>query len=134
MYGAEQKIAQLYGFISVITIIIACLGIFGLSTSIAEKRTKEIGVRKVLGASVLGIAALLWKQFIKLVLIANIIAWPIAFYIMNRWLQNFVYRIDIKIWMFLLSAFVALAVALMTVSYQSVKAALANPIDSLRYE
>lgn len=134
MYRAEQKIAQMYGCISVITIIIACLGIFGLSTSIAERRTKEIGVRKVLGASVLGITALLWKQFVKLVLIANIIAWPIAFYVMNHWLQNFVYRTDVKIWVFLLSAFVALAVALMTVSYQSIKAALADPIDSLRYE
>jgi putative ABC transport system permease protein len=82
----------------------------------------------------MGITALLWKQFIKLVLIANVIAWPIAFYVMNRWLQNFVYRIDVKIWMFLLSAFLAIAVALMTVSYQSIKAALANPIDSLRYE
>jgi len=80
------------------------------------------------------IAALLGKQFIKLVLIANIIAWPIAFFMMNQWLQNFAYRLGVKIWVFLLSAFVALAVALMTVSYQSIKAALANPIDSLRYE
>ena len=134
MYTAEQKIAQMYGCISVITIIIACLGIFGLSTSIAERRTKEIGVRKVLGASVLRITALLGMQFVKLVLIANLIAWPIAFIIMNHWLQNFVYRTDIKVWVFLLSAFVALAVALMTVSFQSVKAALANPMDSLRYE
>ena len=134
MYRTEQKMAQLYDFISAMTMVIACLGIFGLSTSIAEQRRKEFGVRKVLGASVPEIIVLLWKEFIKLILIANILAWPIAFLIMTHWLQNFAYRIDIKIWMFLLSAFVALVIALLTVSYQSIKASRTNPVESLRYE
>jgi putative ABC transport system permease protein len=99
-----------------------------------KSRTKEIGVRKVLGASIRQIFVLFAKDFSRWVLIANIIAWPIAFFAMNKWLQNFAYRIDMTIWPFLLSGFFALMIALLTVSYQAVKAATANPIESLRYE
>jgi len=100
----------------------------------AEKKTKEIGIRKVLGATVPNILLLLTKEFTKFVFLANIIAWPIAYYIMNKWLQNFAYRIDLSVWIFILSGLAALAVALITVGYQSIKAATANPVDSLRYE
>jgi len=99
-----------------------------------KSRTKEIGVRKVLGASIWQILVLFGKDFSRWVLIANIIAWPVAFYAMNKWLQNFAYRIDMTIWPFLLSGFFALLIALLTVSFQAMKAALANPIESLRYE
>jgi len=99
-----------------------------------KSRTKEIGVRKVLGASIWQILVLFAKDFSRWVLIANIIAWPVAFYAMNKWLQSFAYRIDMAIWPFLLSGFSALMIALLTVSFQAMKAALANPIESLRYE
>ena len=100
----------------------------------AEKKTKEIGIRKVLGATVPNILLLLTKEFTKFVFLANIIAWPVAYFAMNNWLQNFAYRINIGIWTFILSAILALAIALITVSYQSIKAALADPVKSLRYE
>jgi putative ABC transport system permease protein len=119
---------------TLLAIFISCLGLFGLATFSVEKRIKEIGIRKVLGASTIGIVALLDRDFLKLVLAANILAWPAAYYFANRWLQNFAYRISIGAWAFLLAAAVALAVALLTVSYQSVRAAIANPVQSLRYE
>lgn len=119
---------------SMLAIFLACLGLLGLAAYAAETRTKEIGVRKVLGASATGIMVLLSKDFIKLVLIANLIAYPVAYYTTNRWLQEFVYRIDISLWPFALGTFIALAIALGTVSYQAFKAARANPIDALRYE
>ncbi|GAI06002.1 unnamed protein product, partial [marine sediment metagenome] len=101
---------------------------------LTEQRTKEIGIRKVLGASESGIAVLLSKQFIKWVLIANIFAWPAAYFVMNKWLQSFAYRINIGVWMFVVSAVFAVGIALITVSYQAFKAARANPVDSLRFE
>jgi putative ABC transport system permease protein len=107
---------------------------FGLAAYTAEQKTKEIGIRKVLGASVSGIILLLSKEFIKWVLVANIVAWPVAYWIMRRWLNEFAYRIDISIGVFILSAMIAFAIAMGTVSYQAAKTALANPIDSLRYE
>jgi putative ABC transport system permease protein len=119
---------------SCLAILIACLGIFGLASFTAEKRTKEIGIRKVLGASVSGIIMNLSKEFTKWVVLANVIAWPIAYYFMNNWLHNFAYRINLNIWIFILSGLAALAIALLTVSYQSIKAATADPVDSLRYE
>jgi putative ABC transport system permease protein len=117
-----------------LAIFISCLGLFGLATFSVEKRIKEIGIRKVLGASTIGIVALLDRDFLKLVLAANILAWPTAYYFANRWLQNFAYRISIGAWAFLLAAALALAVALLTVSYQSIRAAIANPVKSIRYE
>ena len=115
-------------------IIISCLGLFGLASFLTEQRTNEIGIRKVLGASESGIVYLLSKQFTKWVLIANIFAWPAAYFVMNQWLRSFAYRINIGIWVFLLSGMLAAGIALFTVSFQALKAARANPIDSLRYE
>jgi putative ABC transport system permease protein len=100
----------------------------------AEQRTKEIGVRKVLGATVSNILLLLSKEFAKWILIANIIAWPVAYFAMNKWLQGYAYRINIAVWSFVLAAVLALAIALFTVSYQAMRAATANPADALRYE
>jgi putative ABC transport system permease protein len=134
LYRSEQQMGTLFNSFTILAVFISCLGLFGLASFMAEKRTKEIGIRKVLGASVIGIVALLNKQFTKWVLIANIIAWPIAYYAMFRWLQGFAYRINLGIWIFALAAIVALGIAVVTVSYQSIKAALANPADSLRYE
>jgi putative ABC transport system permease protein len=108
--------------------------LFGLSAFTAEQRTKEIGIRKVLGASVSGITGLLAKDFLKLVLIAIVIASPAAYWFMQHWLADFAYRIDVQWWMFVLAGFVAIAIAFLTVSFQSIKAALANPIKSLRSE
>jgi len=121
-------------YFTVLAIFIACLGLFGLASFTAEQRTKELGVRKVLGASVTGLVLLMSKEFAKWVLIANVIAFPIAYVIMNNWLQSFAYRINLTIWIFLATAGVAFAIAILTVSYQSIKASLANPIESLRYE
>ena len=115
-------------------IFIACLGLFGLATFITEQRTKEIGVRKVLGASVAGVTTLLSKDFVKLVSIAIVIATPLAYYIMKKWLQGFAYRIDMQWWVFVLAGSIAVLIAVLTVSYQALKAAIANPIRSLRTE
>jgi putative ABC transport system permease protein len=134
LYKADQLTGRLVTYLTVLAIFVSCLGLFGLATFTVEKRIKEIGVRKVLGASVSGIVLLLSKEFLKLVLMANLIAWPIAYYFMSRWLQNFAYRTSIGIGIFIISGLLALAIALLTVSYQSIKAALANPVDSLRYE
>jgi putative ABC transport system permease protein len=134
IYKAEIQAGKVITAFACLAIFIACLGLLGLASFMAGQRTKEIGIRKVLGATVSGIMILLNKDFIKWVLIANLIAWPLAYYVMNKWLQSFAYRISLTIWMFLSSAAVALIIALLTVSYQSVKAALGNPVDSLRYE
>ncbi|SFF30450.1 ABC transporter permease [Spirosoma endophyticum] len=133
-YAADQQLGLLYRVFAGLTLFIACLGLFGLATFTAEQRTKEIGVRKVLGASISSIVALLSKDFLKLVLIAIVIASPIAYYAMNRWLQDFAHRIDISGWVFALSGLLAVGIALLTVSYQSIKAALMNPAKSLRSE
>ncbi|MFD2935903.1 ABC transporter permease [Spirosoma flavum] len=133
-YKAEQKIGRILGIFAGLTIFVACLGLFGLATFTAEQRTKEIGVRKVLGASIVSIVALLSKDFLKPVSVAIAIALPIAWYVMNRWLQDFAYRIDIAWWMFALVGGLAVSIALLTVSFQSIKAALMNPVKSLRSE
>lgn len=117
-----------------LTIFVACLGLFGLATFTAEQRTKEIGVRKVLGASVSQIVTLLSKEFLKLVMIACGFAFPIGYWLMNKWLQDFAYRIEISAWIFVLAGILALFIALLTISYQAIKAALANPVTSLRTE
>ncbi|MBU2045284.1 MAG: FtsX-like permease family protein, partial [Bacteroidetes bacterium] len=134
VYSSEQKTGTILGIFSALTIFVACLGLFGLVTFTAEQRTKEIGVRKTLGATVSQIVTLLSGYFLKLVLIACLIAFPLSWYAMNRWLQDFAYHIDISWWIFLLAGFTALFIALITVSLQAVKAALANPIKSLRTE
>ncbi len=134
LYRADEKVGQLFGIFSSLAIFVACLGLFGLASFTTEQRTKEIGIRKVLGSSVSGILLLLSKEFAKWILWANIIAWPIAWYLSRNWLQNFAYRIGVQIWIFFLSGFLALVIALLTISYQSLKAALADPIDSLKYE
>jgi len=121
-------------FFSFLAIFISCFGLLGLISFAAEQRTKEIGIRKVLGASVGGIVRLLAKEFLVLVIIANIIAWPVAYVAMNRWLGNFAYRADLSIEIFLFSGFLAVMIAILTVSFQSIKTALANPVKSLRYE
>ena len=134
LYRAEMRLEKIFGIVASLAIFIACLGLFGLAAFTAEQRTKEIGVRKVLGASTTGIIFLLSREFTRWVLVANVIAWPLAYFAMSRWLQNFAYRTSIGPWIFLLAAGMALLVALLTVSYQAVKAALANPVESLRYE
>ncbi|MGH7599554.1 MAG: ABC transporter permease [bacterium] len=133
-YKAEQRFGQVFMLFAALAILIACLGLLGLAAYAAERRTKEIGIRKVLGASVTSVASLLSKQFTKLVLMANFIAWPIAYFAINAWLQNFAYRIGIGWWMFALAGGMALLIALATVSMQAIKAALVNPVEALRYE
>ncbi len=133
-YQSEQKISVILSIFSGLTIFVACLGLFGLATFTAEQRTKEIGVRKVLGASVSQIVTLLSKEFLKLVLIACGFAFPIGYWLMNKWLQDFAYRIEISAWIFVLAGILALFIALLTISYQAIKAALANPVTSLRTE
>jgi predicted permease len=133
-YEAEQRSAKLVSTATGIAILISCLGLFGLAAYTAQTRTKEIGIRKVLGASLSGIVALLSKDFLWLVLIANVIAWPLAWWGANRWLEGFAYQVDVSPWIFVGSGTLALIIALLTVSYQSIKAALANPVKSLRSE
>ncbi|MCX6217543.1 ABC transporter permease [Spirosoma sp.] len=133
-YRSEQRIGQIILYFSILTILVSCLGLFGLTAFTAEQRTKEIGIRKVLGASVVSIVALLSKDFLKLVLIALIIASPIAWYAMNRWLQSFAYKTSFEWWMPALAGLVAICIALLTTSFQSIKAAIANPVKSLRNE
>ena len=134
LYRKEQKIGTILNAFTLFAIIISCLGLFGLASFLTEQRTREIGIRKVLGASESSIVLLLSKQFTKWVLMANIFAWPAAYFIMNEWLKSFAYRINIGIWSFLLSGMLAVGIALVTVSYQAIRAAWANPVDSLRYE
>jgi len=133
-YLSEQRLGKIFLIFSGLTIFIACIGLLGLAAFSAEQRTKEIGIRKVLGASALNASALLSKEFTKWVIVANLIAWPVAYFTMNQWLQNFAYRVGIDWWTFALAGGLALIIALLTVSTQAIKAALANPVESLRYE
>ncbi len=134
LYAAEETSKNLFTSFSVLAIFIACLGLLGLAAYTSEQRTKEIGIRKTLGASVASILVLLSKEFTKWVLIANLIAWPLAYYMMNNWLQDFHYRIEISWITFIASGVAALMVALVTVSTQALKAAYTNPVESLKYE
>ncbi len=133
-YRNEKSFFILFIVFSCLAISVACLGILGLASFTAEQKTKEIGIRKVLGSSITEIITLINKEFLKLVIISNIIAWPIAWYLMRKWLINFVYRIDLTLWPFLISGFIALTIALLTVSYQAFKASNTNPVLALRYE
>jgi putative ABC transport system permease protein len=133
-YVAEDRRAAMVAFFTTIAILISCLGLFGLAAFSAEQRTKEIGIRKVLGASVGSIVALLSKDFIKLVVIALFIAAPIGWYFMNKWLEDFAYRIDIGWWVFAVAGLFAIIIAFATISLHATKAALANPTNNLRTE
>jgi putative ABC transport system permease protein len=133
-YRNEERTGRVFTIFTFFALFVACLGLLGLASFAAEQRTKEIGIRKVLGASVPGIILMMSREFTRWVLLANIIAWPIAYYTMHRWLQSFAYRSDIGLFVFILSGFIAVVIALLTVSFQAVRAATANPIDSLRYE
>jgi putative ABC transport system permease protein len=134
LYASEQRTGQIFTSFSIIAIIIACLGLFGLAAFMIRQRVKEIGIRKVLGASTGSITAMLSKEFLKLIIIASLIAFPVTWYAMYKWLQDFAYRINIEWWVFLLAGCIALLVAALTISFQSIKAALANPVKSLRSE
>ena len=133
-YETERRIGKIFQYFTVLAIFIASLGLFGLASFMTERRTKEIGIRKVLGAKVLAIIVLLSKEFVKWVLIANLVAWPVAYIISRNWLKGFAYRIDLGLSIFLFSSILALLIAVITVSYQAFKAARANPVKSLRYE
>jgi putative ABC transport system permease protein len=134
IYEAEERIGQIFAIFSIIAIFIACLGLLGLAAFTTGQRTKEIGIRKALGASITGVVVMLSKEFIRWVLAANIIAWPVAYFITRSWLQSFAYRVDIEIGMFLFSTVLAMVIAFLTVSYQVIKAAMANPVEALKYE
>jgi len=134
IYRTELRLSKVFITLTLIAIIVACLGLFGLASFAAEQRTKEIGIRKVLGASVSNIVLLMSKNLTIWVIIANIVAIPLAYYAMSKWLENFAYRIDLSPFFFLFSALLALFIAVLTVSLQAIKAAIANPVDSLRYE
>lgn len=134
LYRNEEKSAALFRVLAALAVFISCLGLFGLAVFSTERRTKEIGVRKVMGAGLAGLISLLTRDFLKLVLIALVIAVPVAWFLMSRWLQDFAYRIDIRWWVFALAGFLVLATAFLTVGFQSLKAALANPVGSLRNE
>jgi putative ABC transport system permease protein len=134
LYESEQLVSKLSNYFAFLGIFISCLGLFGLATFATAQRRKEIGVRKVLGASVTGIVFLLANDFLKVVALAMLVAFPAAWLVMNKWLQSFVYKIDIEWWMFALAGFVTFGIAMLTVSYQSIRSALANPIKSLRTE
>jgi putative ABC transport system permease protein len=134
IYRAESRQAILFDYFSAIAIFISCLGLLGLATFTAQVRVREIGVRKVLGASVANITRMLSMDFLKLVVIAILVATPVAWYLVNNWLQDFAYRINIQCWVFVVAGVLAILIALMTISFQAIKAALANPVKSLRSE
>jgi ABC-type antimicrobial peptide transport system permease subunit len=133
-FGDEERVGKLATFFAILAIFISCLGLFGLASFVAEQRTKEIGVRKVLGASVTNLWALLSKDFVILVIISLFIASPIAYYFMNQWTQKYTFRTDISWWIFVLTGLGALSITLLTVSFQAIKAAVMNPVKSLRSE
>jgi putative ABC transport system permease protein len=134
LHRADRRLGDIFQIFSLTAVVVACLGLFGLAVFAAEQKTKEIGIRKVLGASVFNIYFMLSKDFLKWVIVANVVAWPIAYYCMHKWLQNFAFRTRIGLEVFLISAIMALIISIFTISFQSIKAARANPVDSLRYE
>jgi putative ABC transport system permease protein len=133
-YQQDQIQQTIFMIVAILTILIACLGLFGLATYAAEQRIKEVGIRKVLGASVSSIIVILTKDFVKLVLIAAVIAFPLAWWAMHNWLQNFAYHVDIEWWVFALAGIIAITIAILTISYQTIRAALMNPVKSLKSE
>jgi putative ABC transport system permease protein len=133
-YASHQQFKKVFSVFTGLAIVVACLGLFGMSSFTVTQRTKEVGVRKVLGASVRDIVLLLSTDFIRLLLIANLIAWPLAYWGISMWLQNYAFSININLWLFLVPTFLVLLIALLTVSVQTIKAARANPVSSLRSE
>jgi ABC-type antimicrobial peptide transport system permease subunit len=133
-FATEERISKLAVFFAAFAILISCLGLFGLASFVAEQRTKEIGIRKVLGATIINVWQLLSKEFLMLVFISLLVASPIAWYIMSGWLENYEYRTQISWWIFGVAAFGTLFITLLTVSFQAIKAAIANPVKSLRTE
>ena len=133
-FAAEERIGKLAGFFTILTVFISCLGLFGLASFVAEQRAKEVSIRKVLGASTFSSWRLLSKEFVVLVIISLLIAVPLAYYFMQGWLQDYPYRAALSAWIFVLAAALALLITLLTVSFQAIKAALANPVTSLRSE
>jgi putative ABC transport system permease protein len=134
LYHSERQLGKMFLYFSILAVLISTLGLLGLASFMAGQRTKEIGVRKVLGSSVPSILLLLSKEFLKWVALANFIAWPVGWFLMNQWLENFAYRTTIDWWIFIFAGSIALMIALITVSSQVLKAALSNPINALRYE
>jgi putative ABC transport system permease protein len=134
LYKSDQRFNQVILYLTILAITIGCLGLFGLTAFTVERRTREIGIRKVVGASAGSIVVLLSKDFIRLVMLAILIAVPIAWYAMDKWLQNFAYRVHISWWIFLLAGALAVLIALVTISFQAVRAALTNPVRALRSE
>jgi putative ABC transport system permease protein len=134
MYKTEHKLGSLFNIFAIIAICIACLGLYGLISFAVEQKIKEIGIRKVLGASIRQIIILLSNEIIVCVVLANLLALPVTMIAMDKWLENFAYRIDLTIWPFLLSGMLALLIALLTISWQAILAATSNPVESLRYE
>lgn len=133
-YKKEQQTSQILSFFSGLAIFITSLGLFGMITFMAEQRQKEIGIRKVLGASINSIVSLLSKDFLKLIFISIVIASPLAYYFMDKWLTDFAYKTNISWWIFIIAGLICITIALLTVSYQSIKAALMNPVKSLKTE
>jgi putative ABC transport system permease protein len=134
LYKNDQKVGRIFISFALFAIVIACLGLFGLVTYAAQQRTKEIGIRKVLGASEMNITSMLSKDFLKLIFVAALIAFPVAWWAMNQWLNQFAYRISISWWIFLVAGLTALLIGMITISFQAIKAAIANPVESLRSE
>ncbi|MBL7852399.1 MAG: FtsX-like permease family protein, partial [Cyclobacteriaceae bacterium] len=133
-YDEDKRVSSIITSFTFIAMIICCLGLYGLSSFMAERRFKEIGIRKVMGASLSQIAGMMSREFVKLVIIAFVISAPLAWYAMNRWLEGFAYHVDVNVWIFVIAGLAALIIALVTVSYESLKAASANPVQSLRTE
>jgi putative ABC transport system permease protein len=133
-YGNDKRRGEIYRYFTILAIFISCLGLFGMASFTAEQRTKEIGIRKVLGASITNIISLISKDFMVLLLAANVIAWPVAYYLMDKMLKNYAYRTSIALWIFIVSSLIAVFIALLTVFVKILKVAHSNPVDSLRYE
>ncbi len=134
MYGYMESLGDIFRIFAVVAVILSCVGLFGLATFMTEQRSKEIGIRKVLGAGVSGVVVLLTKEFARWVLVANLIAWPLAYWLVNRWLEGFAYRALLGVGLFVTAGLVSLGAAMVAVGYQAIRAALANPVDAIRYE
>ena len=134
LYRSEQRTGKIFSCFSLLAIFVACLGLFGLAAYAAEQRTREMGIRKVLGATTAKLAAMLSSDFIRLVVVAIVVATPLAWFSMDRWLRDFAYRTDLQWWVPMLSGFAVLVIAVLTTSFQAIKAAIANPIKNLRTE
>jgi len=134
LYRSDQTMGKVFTVFTILSLVVACLGLLGLAIYTAERRMKEIGIRKVLGASVQNVVTMLSVDFVKLIIIASVIAFPVAWYAMNKWLQDFAFRTSINWWVFAFASGLTLAIALITISFQSLKAALNNPVKRLRSE